>query len=123
MRDITTINVFQGAKTVVKNTAETSDAFRLRMPAQNGVFSIEYLITGDGTVTLSYTVCSTKTGTYFTPTNATSIVAGITKTSGSGGAGIGGISFTPPMFPWMKIVATETGTSNNAVVTLKLNIQ
>ncbi|MFA5340304.1 MAG: hypothetical protein WC332_00865 [Clostridia bacterium] len=121
MRPITTYNVFGGAQTVTKNTTSTSVAFDLREIAQNGYFSIEYLITGDGTLTIAYTVCSTKAGTYFTPTGASSIATGLTKTSGS--SGLGGLSFTPSPYPFMKITATETGTSYDAVINLKLNVQ
>jgi hypothetical protein len=120
-RPITTMNVFQGAQTVTKNTTSTSVAFDLTRIAQDGIFSIEYLITGDGIITLAYTVCSSKAGTYFTPTGAVAIATGLTKTSGV--SGHGGLTFNPEMYPFMKITATETGTSNNAVVTLNLNIQ
>ncbi len=122
LRPITTYNVWQGAKTVVKNTTETSVAFDLGDIAQNGVFSVQYLISGDGTVTLAYTVCSTKSGTYYTPTGAGTIVAGLTKTSGNG-AGLGGLSFTIPVYPFIKITASETVNSANAVVTVFLNVQ
>jgi hypothetical protein len=121
-RRITSYNVFNGAKTVVKNTAETSPAISLKTGAKNGVFSVEYAITGDGTLSLTYTVCSTENGTYFTPTgtgtSGGTIATGLTKTPG-----LGGLSFAPPMYPYMKMVATETGTSENAVLTLKLNVQ
>jgi hypothetical protein len=120
MRTITTYNVFDGAQTVVKNTAETSSAIDLRSSAENGYFSLEYLITGDGTLTLSYIMCSTEKGTYFTPTGASAIATGLTKTSGA--SGLGGLTFYPEEFPFIKIVATETVNSANAIVTLKLNV-
>jgi hypothetical protein len=120
-RSIMNINVFKGAKTVVKNTTETSDAIDLRRAAQAGNMSVEYTVTGDGTLTLAYTVCSTKDGTYFTPTGASSIVAGLTKTSGT--SGHGGIVFSAIMYPWIKITATETVNSANASVTVYLNVQ
>jgi hypothetical protein len=127
IRRITSYNVFNGAKTVVKNTAETSPAICLKSAASNGFFSIEYIITGDGTLSISYTVCNRSDGDFFTPTGTGSgggsIATGLTKTSGVAGAGHGGLSFDPPMYPYIKLVATETGTSNNAVVTLKLNVQ
>jgi hypothetical protein len=121
-RRITSYNVYNGAKAVVKNTAETSDVICLKSGAPNGIFSIEYTITGDGTVTFSYTVCTKKDGTFFTPTGTGTgggaIVAGLTKTPGHGG-----LSFAPPMYPFIKLVTTETGNSANIGVTLKLNIQ
>jgi hypothetical protein len=116
MRPITTYDVFEGEKTVVKNTTETSVPIDLREIAQDGFFSAEYTITGSGTITLAYTVCSTKNGTYFTPTGGGSIASGLT-------VGHGGLAFEPEMYPFIKITATETVNSANAGVTIKLNIQ
>lgn len=130
LRPITTYNVFQtgdggsyatGARTITKNTSVTSGAIPLMEIAQNGIFSLEYLITGDGTVKIEYLLCSTEHGTYIEPSTATDIASGLTKTSGSSGQDI--ISFNPEMAPWLKLKVTETGTSENAVVTLILNIQ
>lgn len=116
MRPITTYDVFNGAKTIVKNTTETSVAFDSRECAQNGYFSLEWTITGTGTLTLAYTVCSTKSGTYFTPTGGGTIVAGLTL-------GTGGMTFSPEMYPFIKLTVTETVNSANAVITLKFNVQ
>lgn len=110
------------AETITKNTTSTSGIIKTSTAAQEGYFSVEYTITGDGTLTLAYTVCSDENGTFFTPTGASSIAAGLTKTSGDG-AGHGGLSFEPPPFPFMKITATETVKSSDAVLTLILNVQ
>jgi len=124
LRPITTYNVFQGAKLVAKNTTETSVAFDLTEVAQDGLFSLEYLIAGEGIATIAYTVCSTKAGTFFTPTGGGSIVSGLTKTSGNG-AGIGGLAFEPECYPFIKIAVTETKNSGTDTITatLRLNIQ
>jgi hypothetical protein len=130
LRPITTYNVFQtgsggayasGARTITKNTSVTSGAIPLGEIAQNGIFSLEYLITGDGTIKIEYLLCSTKDGTYVEPTSAVDIASGLTKNSGTSGHDI--ISFEPEMAPWMKLKVTETGTSSDAVVTLILNVQ
>ena len=130
MRPITSYNVFatteggayaSGARTITKNTSVTSGAFDLREVAQDGVFSLEYLITGDGTVKIEYLLCSTATGTFVEPSTAVDIASGLTKTSGTSGRDI--ITFNPELAPFMKIKVTETSNSRNAVVTLKLNIQ
>lgn len=130
LRPITTYNVFQtgdggayatGARTITKNTSVTSGAIPLTEIAQNGLFSLEYLITGDGTVTIEYLLCSTEHGTYVEPSTATNIATGLTKSSGTSGHDI--ITFNPEMAPWMKIKVTETVNSSDAVVTLTLNIQ
>ena len=122
LRPITMLNVFEGAKLTVAGGVSTSVGFDLREIAQNGMFSLEYLITGDGTATISYTVCSTKGGTYFTPAGGGSIASGLTKTSGDG-AGHGGLSFEPEMYPFIKIVVTETGASQSVTALLNLNVQ
>ena len=117
MRPITTYNVFEGAQTVTTAVAITSIAFDLREVAQDGLFSLDYVITvsSGGTLIFTYTVCSTKAGTYFTPTGGGTInAAGL-------GAATGGLSFEPEMFPFMKIVATASG--NTCIATLHLNIQ
>ena len=130
MRPISTYNVFEspanntGAILVAKAATVTSEPIDLREIAQDGIFSIEYLISGEGIATIAYTVCSTKSGTYFTPTNAVAIVTGLTKTSGDG-AGHGGLTFNPEMYPFMKITVTETKNSGTDTITatVRLNIQ
>ena len=125
LRPITTYNVFEGAsyggasgaQTVTTNPAITSVAFDLSQCAQDGLFSLDYVITvlSGGTLIFTYTMCSTKAGTYFTPTG------GGTINSTGIGAATGGLSFEPEMFPFIKIVATASG--NTCVCTLHLNIQ
>jgi hypothetical protein len=126
LRPITTYNVFAtptydtGAAVVAKNTTVTSEPIDLREVAQDGIFSLEYTITQDGTLTIAYTVCSTKSGTYFTPTGAVAIATGLTKTPGHGG-----LTFNPEMYPFMKITLTETKNSGSdyIIATIRLNIQ
>lgn len=116
LRPITTYNVFMGAQTVTTAAAITSQAFDLRECAQDGFFSIQYANTATeaATLALTYTVCSTKAGTYFTPTGGGSIVSGL-------GTASGGLAFEPEMYPFIKIVATAT--TDTCVATVYLNIQ
>jgi hypothetical protein len=115
LRPITTYNVFNGAQAVTTAAAVTSQAFDLRECAQDGLFSIEYTnATSGGTLALTYTVCSTKSGTYFTPTGGGSIVSGLST-------GTGGLAFEPEMYPFIKIVATAT--TQTCTCTVHLNIQ
>ena len=77
LRPITTYDVFMGPKTVTTAAAETSQAFDLREVAQDGLFSIDYAnATSGGTLAITYTMCSTKNGTYFTPTGGGTIISG-----------------------------------------------
>lgn len=115
LRPITTYNVYGGTQAVTKSGVHTSQAFDLREVAQDGLFSLEYTITGLANIALTYTVCSTKDGTYFTPTGGGSIASGLT-------AGHGGLAFEPEMYPFIKLVATENGTNTGTLV-LMFNIQ
>ncbi len=123
LRPITTYNVFQGssyggdsgAQTVTAATPITSVAFDLRECAQDGLFSFQYaMTTSGGSLVVSYTVCSTEHGTYFTPTGGGTIVSLAATASG-------GLAFEPEMYPFIKIVATAS--TQNCVITAFLNIQ
>ena len=115
LRPITTYDVFMGPKTVTTAAAQTSQAFDLREVAQDGLFSIDYAnATTGGTLAITYTMCSTKNGTYFTPTGGGTIVSGLETATG-------GLAFEPEMFPFIKIVLTAT--TQTCVATVHLNIQ
>ena len=80
-------------------------------------FTIAAVVTGStptGTLAITYTMCSHKAGTYFTPTGGGTIVSGL-------GTATGGLAFEPEMFPFSKIVLTAT--SQTCVATVHLNIQ
>jgi len=112
-RSIATYTLFN-AEAIDKKGTATSSAIDLRRSAQAGVFSLEYTTTA-GSLSFSYTVCSKKDGTYFAPTAGGSIATGVT-------VGTGSYVFAPPLFPFIKIVATEAD-SAETVLTLKLNVQ
>ena len=120
MRPITTYKLFD-SETITKDTNESSVAVDLREVAQDGTFSLDYYITGDGTLTLEYTLCATKDGTFIESSHASDIATGLTKTSGTSGRDV--IPLEPELSPFMKIKVTETGTSSDAVITLNLHVQ
>ena len=120
LRPITTYHLFN-SETITKNTAKSSVAVDLREVAQDGIFSIEYCITGSGTAKIEYNLCSIKAGTYIEPTSGLDIASGLTSSSGTSGRDI--VTFNPELAPFMKIKVTETGTAADVVVDLKLNIQ
>ena len=103
-------------QSLAKGGTFTSQAVDLRSIAQDGIFSIEYTFTGSGVITWTYTVCSTEGGTYFTPSGAADIATSTTE-------GTDGVSFEPELFPFMKIVGTETDTNTASITGLYLNVQ
>jgi len=108
------------AVTVALSTTQTSAAIDLA--GVRGYFSIQYAITGDGTLTLSYTLSNDGTN-YLLPSADSTIATGLTKTSGPGGDGKDIISFNPTIARFMKITATETAGANAAVVTINCAIE
>lgn len=60
-----------------------------------------------GTTVFTYSGASTEEGTYVTPSNAVAI--------GTCGTGVTGdiAQFNPNLMPWMRIIATQTGSGNN----------
>lgn len=115
-RPITTLRLWS-AKTISKNAAATSGAIDLRQIAQNGPFSLHYILAGTGTVKITYSVCSTVDGTYLTPSTANDITASAV------GAGSDFLSFQPELAPFMKIVVTEQNVNPITSLDLWLNVQ
>ena len=114
MKDVETIKVFDAESVVASGTAE-SDAIDSRH--LDGVCSVQYEITGDGTLTLEY-LLSLDGVNYITPSGATEIGTSLTKLSGTAGKDV--LEFTPEAARYMKILATETGTADTAILTLTL---
>ena len=121
-KPITTVGLFNET-TITKNTSLLSMVVDLRDIAQDGIFSVEYIVSGDGTVKIEYNVCSTREGLFFEPSSASDIASGLTKTSGPGSDGHDFKSFGPELTSFLKIKVTETGTVSDAIITLDLNIQ
>ena len=119
---ITTFQLFTGTS-ISANGSLTSKAVDLRRIASNGLFSVYYAITGDGTAKIEYLLCSTETGTYLEPSTASDIGSSLTKTSGPGSDGKNVIAFEPELAPFLKIKITETGTAQAITPNLWLNVQ
>ena len=118
LRPITTYNVYGGTKAITRNAAHTSQFINLTETAQDGMFSLHWVITGSANITLTYTVCSISDGTYFTPSGGGTIpnASALTVTTG------GGVTFEPEMYPFIKLVATENNVAAGTLV-LYLNVQ
>jgi hypothetical protein len=121
MNPINTRVVFD-AVSVTKNTTSTSRTIELNQAGVTGTFSLQVAVTGDGTLTFKFTV-SNDGQTFITPTGASDIKAGMTKTGGPGGDGKDIYTFTPPLAKFLRITATETVNSAAAVVTATLAYQ
>lgn len=118
---VTTTRLLNAA-TIAANGSSTSSSIDLRNIAQNGLFSIQLALTGDGTAKVEY-LCSNNNSVFIEPASASDIVSGFTKTSGPGGDGKAFYAFEPEPCGFLKIKVTETGTLKAAVVTLDIAIQ
>lgn len=105
--------------------ASTSDPIDLRDMAQGGVFSLSYKASAGtagtaGTSVFTYSGCTTRDGSYITPSAASAI-----GTCGTGSeANIK--AFSPALMPFMKVIVTQTGAGNagyDSLVTAELNVQ
>lgn len=108
--------------TASANASQPAEGIDLTRYVTNGFFSVQYLITGDGTVKIEYNL-SADGSTYIEPTGASDIGSSLTKTTGPGSDGKDILSFAPELSRYMKIKVTETGGASTAVVTLWLVIQ
>lgn len=120
--EITTRKLFIGTSIAASGNL-VSEVVDLRRCAPNGVFSVYFIITGDGTAKIEYLVCSEENGAYIEPSTATDIATGQTKTSGPGSNGVNFVSFEPELTPFLKIKITETGAANAITPNLWLNTQ
>ena len=119
-RPITTHPLFSG-EIIAASGSATSDAITLADIAQDGIFSLENILTGDGTGKVTYLICSTKEGTYVTPDADGQTTAGEIKEAQTVGTFFS--QFGPCLAPFIKIVITETGGVNGIVAPTWLNIQ
>jgi hypothetical protein len=103
----------------------TSNAVDLREAAQRGLFSLSVSVAigtagTAGTTVLTYSGCSKVDGTYVTPSSA--IAIGTMGTNCSRNI----ITFEPELMPFIKIIATQTGTGTagkDSKVTAELIVQ
>lgn len=122
-REITVIKLFDAQSIAASgNSSNPGNGIDLQRFAQNGFFSVQYLITGTGTAKIEYNL-SNDGATYIEPTSATDIGSSLTATTGPGSDGKDILSFSPELARFMKIKVTETGGAQAVVVTLWLAIQ
>ena len=99
----------------------TSDSIDLTsIVPSSGYFSVQVEVTGDGTCKIEY-LLSNDGIDYISPSTATEIATGLTKTTNTSGKDI--YSFSPMLSKFMKIAITETGTSDSVTVSLTLLAQ
>jgi hypothetical protein len=121
---ITKIHLFSSTS-LSAGSSGTSRAIDLREITTEGIFSIGASIANGtagtcGTTVFTYAACETSDGTFATPSLAEAI--GTCGTSNMNDT----ISFYPFLTPFMKIIATQTGSGNvgnDSVVTATLNVQ
>lgn len=108
------------AETIVASGSYTTSAIDLY--GVRGYFSIQYAITDNGTLTLSYLLSNDGTN-YLLPSGSNVIATGLTKTSGPGADGKDILPLTPPVARFLKFVATETSTTDDVTITMYYAIQ
>jgi len=113
---INTQKVFNAQVLAASGSALSEVIDLLNDKTGNGVFSLEAIVSGDGTAKITYLVCSTRGGTYTTPAAASDI-----KTAQTAGTWFG--SFPPVLAPYMKIKIEETGGAQPVTVSAWLNFQ
>jgi hypothetical protein len=115
-------------KSLSAGDSATSDVIDLTYIANRGFFSLAHRVVAGtagtaGTTIFTYLGCSTETGTFIAP--GASIAIGTAGTAGT--TGTANIStFEPEPMPYMKIVATQTGSGNagyDSKITAELIIQ
>jgi hypothetical protein len=121
-REITVLKLFSTESVASGGTSsQPAEGIDLQRFAQNGNFSLQYLITGTGTLKLEY-LLSHDGANYIEPTGATDIGSSLTATTGPDSDGKDILSFKPMLARYLKIKATGSG-GTAAVLTLHLAIQ
>ena len=88
-----------------------SSALDVGRHLKNETYNLQWDVdTSATTVTLTWSGCTSAAGTYIE--SPTVITSGATSGSGPTYSGVSFISFTPELFPWMKIGAKATGTTS-----------
>jgi len=121
--------------TLTAGATTTTGAINLSSLGADGYFSIQVLLTGDGTLKIEYMISNVTNETggppldaqFLTPTGASDIITAHTKTSGPGSDGLDLYQFPgtgEPIFgKWLKLKLTETGGANTVTYTIYDNIQ
>ena len=103
----------------------TADSLVIDLTAfqSDGTISVQYELTGDGTAKIDWLQTSegstVKHATNFVlPSGGSRLATDITKTSGTGGDGKDTLELNTSVAKYLKLRATETGTSNSVILTL-----
>ena len=107
---VSVVPVFKN-KRLSAGDSGTSDVIDLRFIAQNGYFALSQVTKAgtfgsSGTTIFTYLEATTENGVFVAPVSATAI--GTASTAGTSGTTT--FTFEPELAPFMKIVATQTGT-------------
>ena len=105
---IVTDSATWAAQTIAASGSLTSDSFDLNKYTPDGYFAIQFKFTGSGTIALTYTM-SNNDSTFGTPNDGGEIATGLT-------AGTYLYQFDVEPFRYIKIIATETGTSDSVTI-------
>lgn len=105
---LTTSEATWVGQTIAASGSLTSDSFDLNKYRPDGYFAVQLKYTGSGTIALTYTM-SNNDSTFAAPDGGGSIVTSLS-------AGTHLYQFDPEPFRYIKIIATETGTSDDAVI-------
>ena len=105
---------------VIAGASAESEVIDLKAYAQEGYFSVQLAVTGDGTLKVEYELSNT--GFDFVTQSASGdiIISGFTKLSGPGSDGKDIISFEPEPALRMRIKLTETGGADSVTVSTDL---
>jgi hypothetical protein len=119
-RDIYITKIFS-SESVAASGSATSAPLDLGSISSSGYFSLQVAVTGSGELTLEFELSNDGIN-YVTPTGSLEITTGLSATSGPGSDGKDIYSFGPILARWLRIKATETGTSDAAVLTAFLAV-
>lgn len=108
--------------TVTAGSSFTSGKITLDGLANLGYFSLQILVTGNGTAKFEYLVPAHE-NTFLEPSGASDIASGFTKTSGPGSDGKDRFTFNPDLTRAIKIKVTETGALSAIVVSAFMIVQ
>ena len=104
------------AYTITANTTVTCPKTVNLRQAEYGIFTMQLILTGDGTLAVEYLLAHDGVN-FITPATASEIVYGFTKTSGPGSDGIDLLPFDLELAPQLRIKFIETSTTDAVVVT------
>ena len=110
-----TTTLYTGKTIAAGATVTCPRVINLRQ-AEYGIFTLQLVLTGDGTLIIEYLL--SHDGIHFvTPATSSAIVKDFDKTSGPGSDGIDLLPFDLELAPDLKLKFEETGTTDSVVIT------